>query len=233
VFQVTQCKSEGTIIEQLRREAEIAGLRAGRTGRFAQFGAAERQKEARQNRIEDKYASAGSLQSPIVINVIGCTTRTPFSAYQRNSPSCAWGGESPGYVPMTGTIAAFWLGLRVERRAEVVSAAAGLPSQFCLSLFCLRQWWASKRIGPMQWFLNLLEELEIECQIRAAEPRTQKRYRRDTELILKLLVKKRFPAIWMPERNLVNELSSGTSQGNSTPDSPPDNRCVIFGKRAQ
>jgi hypothetical protein len=121
---VTQCKSEGTIIEQLRREAEIADLRAGRTGKFAQFGAAERQKEARQNRIEDKYASAGSLQSPIVINVIGCTTRTPFSGYQRNSPSCAWGGESPGYVPMTGTIAAFWLGLRVERRAEVVSAAA-------------------------------------------------------------------------------------------------------------
>jgi hypothetical protein len=84
--------------------------------------------------------------------------------------------------------------------------SAGLPSQFCLSLFCLRQWWASKRIGPMQWFLNLLEELEIECQIRAAEPRTQKRYRRDTELILKLLVKKRFPAIWMHRKKACQQI---------------------------
>ena len=52
-------------------------------------------------------------------------------------------------------------------------------------------------IGPMQWFLNLLEELGIECQvgdatkIRAAEPRKQKHDRRDAELILKLLVERR------------------------------------------
>jgi transposase len=38
--------------------------------------------------------------------------------------------------------------------------------------------------GSMQWFLNLMEELEIEClvghpaQIRAAEPRKQKHDRR-------------------------------------------------------
>ena len=49
-------------------------------------------------------------------------------------------------------------------------------------------------IGPMRWFLSLLEELGIECQvgdatkIRAAEPRKQKHDRRDAELILKLLV---------------------------------------------
>src|SRR5208282_4567782 len=61
-------------------------------------------------------------------------------------------------------------------------------------------------IGPMQWFLNLLEELGIECQvgdatkIRAAEPRKQKYDRRDAELILKLLVEKRFPAIWKPSK---------------------------------
>jgi transposase len=61
-------------------------------------------------------------------------------------------------------------------------------------------------IGPMQWFLNLLEELGIECQvgdatkIRAAEPRKQKHDRRDAELILKLLVEKRFPAIWRPRQ---------------------------------
>jgi len=61
-------------------------------------------------------------------------------------------------------------------------------------------------IGPMQWFLNLLEELGIECQVgdaakvRAAEPRKQKHDRRDAELILKLLVEKRFPAIWRPSK---------------------------------
>ena len=65
-------------------------------------------------------------------------------------------------------------------------------------------------IGPMQWFLNLLEELGIECQvgdatkIRAAEPRKQKYDRRDAELILKLLVEKRFPAIWMPSKELLD-----------------------------
>jgi transposase len=61
-------------------------------------------------------------------------------------------------------------------------------------------------IGPMQWFLNLLEELGIECQvgdaakIRAAEPRKQKHDRRDAELILRLLVEKRFPTIWRPSK---------------------------------
>ena len=54
-------------------------------------------------------------------------------------------------------------------------------------------------IGPMQWFLDLLAELGIECQvgdaakIRAAEPRKQKHDRRDAELILKLLVEKALP----------------------------------------
>jgi transposase len=61
-------------------------------------------------------------------------------------------------------------------------------------------------IGPMQWFLQLLAELGIECRvgdaakIRAAEPRKQKHDRRDAELILKLLVEKRFPTIWMPSQ---------------------------------
>lgn len=65
-------------------------------------------------------------------------------------------------------------------------------------------------IGPMQWFLDLLGELGIECQvgdatkIRAAEPRKQKHDRRDAELILKLLVEKRFPAIWMPSKELLD-----------------------------
>jgi transposase len=56
----------------------------------------------------------------------------------------------------------------------------------------------------MQWFLQLMEELEIECQvghpakIRAAETRKQKHDRRDALLLLQLLLEKRFPRIWMP-----------------------------------
>jgi len=52
--------------------------------------------------------------------------------------------------------------------------------------------------------------LQIECQvgdatkIRAAEPRKQKHDRRDAELILKLLVENRFPAIWMPSKELLD-----------------------------
>lgn len=62
--------------------------------------------------------------------------------------------------------------------------------------------------GSMHWFLILTGELGIECQvghpaqIRAAEPRKQKHDRRDAELILKLLVENRFPAIWMPSPEL-------------------------------
>jgi transposase len=62
----------------------------------------------------------------------------------------------------------------------------------------------------MQWFLKLLEELGIECRvgdatkIRAAEPRKQKHDRRDAELILKLLVENRFPAIWLPSQELLD-----------------------------
>jgi transposase len=64
--------------------------------------------------------------------------------------------------------------------------------------------------GSMHWFLNLLEELGIQCQIghpatiRAAEPRRQKHDRRDADLILKLLMENRFPAIWLPSKELVD-----------------------------
>ena len=62
--------------------------------------------------------------------------------------------------------------------------------------------------GSMQWFVNLMEELGIEClvghpaEIRAAEPRKQKHDRRDADLILKLLAENRFPAIWLPSKEL-------------------------------
>ena len=59
--------------------------------------------------------------------------------------------------------------------------------------------------GSMRWFLEVLEELEIECRvghpakIRAAETRKQKHDRRDAQLILDLLTMEgRFPVIWMP-----------------------------------
>ncbi len=64
--------------------------------------------------------------------------------------------------------------------------------------------------GSMQWFVNLMEELGIECQvghpakIRAAEPRKQKHDRRDADLILKLLVENRFPSIWRPSKELLD-----------------------------
>ena len=58
--------------------------------------------------------------------------------------------------------------------------------------------------GSMLWFLELMEELKIECRvghpakIRAAEPRKQKHDRRDARLLLNLLAENRFPSIWMP-----------------------------------
>jgi transposase len=64
--------------------------------------------------------------------------------------------------------------------------------------------------GSMKWFLNLMEELGIDCEvghpatIRAAEPRRQKHDRRDAELLLKLLVEDRFPSIWQPSKELLD-----------------------------
>src|SRR5260370_28766861 len=58
--------------------------------------------------------------------------------------------------------------------------------------------------GSMQWFLELMEELGIECRvghpakIRKAETRKQKHDRRDARLVLTLLAENRFPMIWMP-----------------------------------
>jgi transposase len=62
----------------------------------------------------------------------------------------------------------------------------------------------------MQWFVNLMEELGIEClvghpaEIRAAEPRKQKHDRRDADLLLSLLVEERFPKIWLPTKELLD-----------------------------
>ena len=62
--------------------------------------------------------------------------------------------------------------------------------------------------GSMYWFLELMEELKIDCQvghpakIRAAEPRKQKHDRRDALLLLQLQIQNRFPSIWMPSSEL-------------------------------
>jgi transposase len=72
----------------------------------------------------------------------------------------------------------------------------------------VREFYASEieATGSMQWFLNLLEELGIEClvghpaEIQAAELRKQKHDRRDANLILKLLMENRFPTIWWPSK---------------------------------
>ena len=64
--------------------------------------------------------------------------------------------------------------------------------------------------GSMKWFVNLREELGIEClaghpaEIRAAEPRKQKHDRRDADLLLSLLMEGRFPAIWLPTKELLD-----------------------------
>ena len=64
--------------------------------------------------------------------------------------------------------------------------------------------------GSMQWFVNLIEELGIEClvghpaEIRAAEPRKQKHDRRDADSLLSLLVEERFPTIWLPTKELLD-----------------------------
>lgn len=58
--------------------------------------------------------------------------------------------------------------------------------------------------GNCQWFLELLGRLGHQvwvgdaARIRACEVRRQKHDRRDAELILKLLLEKRFPRIWVP-----------------------------------
>jgi transposase len=67
-----------------------------------------------------------------------------------------------------------------------------------------------KATGSMQWFVNLMEELRIEClvghpaTIPAAEPRKQKHDRRDADLLLSLLVEEHFPAIRLPTKELLD-----------------------------
>jgi transposase len=62
--------------------------------------------------------------------------------------------------------------------------------------------------GSMHWFLELMEELGIDClvghpsEIRKAETRKQKHDRRDAALLLKLQIENRFPSIWMPSTEL-------------------------------
>ena len=78
---------------------------------------------------------------------------------------------------------------------QVRNFYAGLPRPVLVGL---------EATGSMQWFLRLLEELEIAfrvghpAKVRAAEPRKQKNDRRDARFVLTLLAENRFPTIWMP-----------------------------------
>jgi transposase len=64
--------------------------------------------------------------------------------------------------------------------------------------------------GSMQWVVNRIEELGSEClvghpaEIRAAEPEKAKHNRWDADLLLSLLVENRFPAIWLPTKELLD-----------------------------
>lgn len=78
---------------------------------------------------------------------------------------------------------------------EVRRFYAGLPGPVRVGI---------EATGSMQWFLELMEELGVEClvghpaKIRAHEPRKQKNDRRDALLLMNLLAEDRFPTIWMP-----------------------------------
>jgi transposase len=82
---------------------------------------------------------------------------------------------------------------------EVRKFYSALPGQVLVGI---------EATGSMHWFLKLMEDLEIDCQVghpskvRAAEPRKQKHDRRDAALLLKLQVENRFPSIWMPSTAL-------------------------------
>ena len=96
---------------------------------------------------------------------------------------------------------------RGSRRAD--AEARGRDGAGVLRVDSRHRWWSGiEATGSMGWFLRLLEELGITCRvghpapIRKAETRRQKHDRRDADLLLKLLVEDRFPAIWMPSTEL-------------------------------
>ena len=76
---------------------------------------------------------------------------------------------------------------------------AGLPAPIVVGI---------EATGSMGWFLRLMEDLGITCQvgdpakIRKTETRRQKHDRRDATLLLTLLCEERFPTIWMPSSEL-------------------------------
>ena len=86
--------------------------------------------------------------------------------------------------------------------------------------------------GSMQWFVELMEELGIECRvghpakIRKAETRKQKHNRRDARLLLTLIAENRFPTIWMPSteqrdlRTLLRHRSSVGAHAIASPAHP-------------
>jgi transposase len=78
---------------------------------------------------------------------------------------------------------------------------AGLPPPVVVGL---------EATGSMGWFLRLMEDLGVTCQvgdpakIRSVDTRRQKHDRRDAGLLLDLLSEDRFPSIWMPPAELAD-----------------------------
>src|SRR5260370_9317290 len=112
---------------------------------------------------------------------------------------CGWAARQQTFAMLDSTTAEI-VSIALKHEGDTVREFySKLPRPVCVGI---------EATGSMQWLLNLMEELGIECrvghpaQIRAAEPRKQKHDRRDADLILKLLAENRFPAIWLPSKEL-------------------------------
>jgi transposase len=105
----------------------------------------------------------------------------------------------PGYqqIAMLDQETGEWMekSLSHERKEEVRGFYAALQGAVRVGI---------EASGQSQWFERMLSELGHEVwigdagKIRASCDRKQKTDRRDAELLLKLLVEKRFPRIWVP-----------------------------------
>jgi len=78
-----------------------------------------------QNRTDGKYAPRGSLYSPMVISVVGCTMRKPCSRHHWNSSALRLGSRKPG--PAKHGAAAI-----SALRSSLVSATAWPKKAICV-----------------------------------------------------------------------------------------------------
>ena len=90
--------------------------------------------------------------------------------------------------------------------------------------------------GSMGWFLRLMEELGVTCQvgdpakIRKVETRRQKHDRRDAMLLLDLLCEDRFPAIWMPRGSFCVSFTNSARPASSRQPMMPWPERILFAR---